>query len=126
MTIAAWVQVRRRLAASVKGRELHPTSLRVLEHELRVAEMMARVAPIREVLAAPTHSIEELAPECACAILRMTGEAARSASSIGSSLSGRGSLLKAVEAAEYDLVLMECQMPELDEYLATRAIRNLD
>jgi len=74
LTFAAWAQVRRRLAASVKEQESHAKSSRVLEHELRVAEMMARGAPLGEVLDALTSSIEELAPECACTILLLDKE----------------------------------------------------
>ena len=65
----AWVRVRRELALSVQEQQAHAKSSRVLEHELRLAEMMASGAPLEEVLDALTHSIEELAPDCACTIL---------------------------------------------------------
>jgi two-component system, sensor histidine kinase len=70
----AWVRVRRELALSVEEQQAHAKSSRVLEHELRLAEMMASGAPLQEVLDALTHSIEELAPDCACTILLLDAD----------------------------------------------------
>src|ERR1043165_6618098 len=59
-TVVAWLcksAIRQRLAVSVKEQEAHAKSSRVLESELRLAEMMAGGAPIREVLDALTHAI---------------------------------------------------------------------
>jgi signal transduction histidine kinase/ActR/RegA family two-component response regulator len=69
LAAGAWLRVRRQLAASVEEQEAHAKSSRVLEHELRLADMMASGAPINEVLDALTRSIEELAADCACTIL---------------------------------------------------------
>jgi signal transduction histidine kinase/ActR/RegA family two-component response regulator len=69
LATTAWARARRHLAASLKEQEAHAKSSHVLEHEIHLAEMMARGAPIADVLDALTHSIEELAPDCACTIL---------------------------------------------------------
>ena len=69
LTTAAWIRARARLATSLEDQEAHRNSSRVLEHELRLADLMARGAPIQQVLDTLTRSIEELAPECACTIL---------------------------------------------------------
>jgi two-component system, sensor histidine kinase len=74
LSIWAWARVRRRLAASVEEQQAHARSSRVLEHELRLAEMMASGAPLNEVLDELTHSIEELAPDCACTILLLDAD----------------------------------------------------
>jgi PAS domain S-box-containing protein len=76
-TSIAWARSRRSLAASVKEQEAHAKSSRVIEHELQLADMMANGASLTEVLDAITHSIEQLAPDCACTILLLDEDGRR-------------------------------------------------
>lgn len=117
--------------AAVSGRPIDPDTCgcgraahrneTVIVTDIATDYFLAHASPSGEAI-----SSEEVTLALCASGSQTPSEPARSASSITSSFSGRRSLLKAVAAAEYDLVLMEYQMPEVDEYLATRAIRNLD
>ena len=52
-------------------------SSRIIEEERRVLELVAKGAPLTEVLDALTHGIERLSPDCLCSILLLDDEKKR-------------------------------------------------
>jgi two-component system sensor histidine kinase/response regulator len=77
-----------------------------------VPEAIAPTAPLR-ILVAEDNRINQLL------IVRMLEKAGHRVDVVGNG----SEALAALERASYDLVLMDCQMPEMDGFEATSAIR---
>jgi diguanylate cyclase (GGDEF)-like protein len=69
-----WLRARRRLAVSVREREDLNNSSLVIEEERRMLELVAKGAPLNEVLNTLTRAIERLSPRALCTIMLLDEE----------------------------------------------------
>jgi GAF domain-containing protein len=68
-TAAGWLRTSRRLAESVREREDLANSSLVIEEERRMLELVAKGAPLSEVLNTLTLAIERISPGALCTIM---------------------------------------------------------
>jgi hypothetical protein len=73
----AWLKARRRLAESVREREDLANSSRVIEEERRMLELVAKGAPLSEVLDTLTLAIERISPGSLCTVMLLDEEQRR-------------------------------------------------
>lgn len=70
----AWLRTRRRLAASTREREDLANSSQVIEEERRMLELVARGAPLNEVLSTLIRAIERISPGAICTVMLLDEE----------------------------------------------------
>src|SRR5579863_6527817 len=71
---AGWVRTRRRLAESTREREDLANSSLVIEEERRMLELVAKGAPLSEVLNTLTRAIERISPGALCTVMLLDEE----------------------------------------------------
>src|SRR5579863_1444168 len=71
---AGWVRTRRRLAESTREREDLANSSLVIEEERRMLELVAKGAPLTEVLNTLTRAIERISPGALCTVMLLDEE----------------------------------------------------
>jgi len=74
MTTAGWLTTRRRLAESAREREDLANSSLVIEEERRMLELVAKGAPLSEVLNTLTRAIERISPRALCTVMLLDEE----------------------------------------------------
>ena len=77
ISTTGWLTIRRRLAQSVREREDLANSSLVIEEERRMLELVAKGAPLNEVLNSLTLAIERISPEryaLSCCSTRSIGD----------------------------------------------------
>jgi diguanylate cyclase (GGDEF)-like protein len=74
LSTAAWLKARQRLAESVREREDLANSSRVIEEERRMLELVAKGAPLSEVLDTLTRAIERISPGSLCTVMLLDEE----------------------------------------------------
>ena len=73
----AWLRTRRRLAESAREREDLANSSLVIEEERRMLELVAKGAPLSEVLNTLTRAIERISPGALCSVMLLDEEQRR-------------------------------------------------
>lgn len=73
-TSAGWIRARRYLVESLREREDLANSSLVIEEEKRMLELVAKGAPLEEVLDTLTHAIERISPESLCTVMLLDEE----------------------------------------------------
>lgn len=71
---AGWLGTRRRLAESAREREDLANSSLVIEEERRMLELVAKGAPLSEVLNTLTRAIERISPGALCSVMLLDEE----------------------------------------------------
>jgi diguanylate cyclase (GGDEF)-like protein len=74
LSTTAWLKARRRLSESVLEREDLANSSRVIEEERRMLELVAKGAPLSEVLDTLTRVIERVSPGSLCTVMLLDEE----------------------------------------------------
>jgi diguanylate cyclase (GGDEF)-like protein len=74
MTTACWLTTRRRLAESAREREDLANSSLVIEEERRMLELVAKGAPLSEVLNTLTRAIERISSRAICTVMLLDEE----------------------------------------------------
>ena len=74
ISAAGWLRTRRRLAESAREREDLANSSLVIEEERRMLELVARGAPLTEVLNTLTRAIERISPGAMCTVMLLDEE----------------------------------------------------
>jgi diguanylate cyclase (GGDEF)-like protein len=74
VTTAGWLTTRRRLAETVREREDLANSSLVIEEERRMLELVAKGAPLSEVLNTLTRAIERISPGAICTVMLLDEE----------------------------------------------------
>ena len=74
VSTAGWLSTRRRLAESVREREDLANSSLVIEEERRMLELVAKGAPLSEVLDTLTRAIERISPGALCTVMLLDEE----------------------------------------------------
>ncbi len=73
-TTAGWLRARHRLAETVREREDLANSSLVIEEERRMLELVAKGAPLNEVLNTLTLAIERISPGALCTVMLLDEE----------------------------------------------------
>lgn len=73
-TTAGWIKARRRLTESLREREDLANSSLVIEEERRMLELVAKGAPLQEVLNTLTRAIERISPGALCTVMLLDEE----------------------------------------------------
>lgn len=71
---AGWMRARRRLAETLREREDLANSSLVIEEERRMLELIAKGAPLHEVLDTLTNAIERISPGSICSVMLLDEE----------------------------------------------------
>jgi diguanylate cyclase (GGDEF)-like protein len=74
---AGWIRTRRRLAESKREREDLANSSQVIEEERRMLELVAKGAPLNEVLSTLIRAIERISPGAICTVMLLDEEQRR-------------------------------------------------
>ena len=77
ITTAGWLRTRNRLAESAREREDLANSSLVIEEERRMLELVAKGAPLTEVLNTLTRAIERISPGAICTVMLLDQEQRR-------------------------------------------------